>query len=157
VTVTVRTARAADADAFTAVFLASRAAALPWLPDLHTDAETRHFVEHQVLATGTTWLAVDPDGAVVGFAALHGSELEHLYLRPDRRREGIGRLLLDTVRRASPHGLTLYVFERNTAARAFYEAAGFRVLATGDGSGNEEGLPDLRYGWSPGTAAGPPG
>ena len=148
-TVTVRAADARDADAITAVFLASRAAAMPWLPALHSDAETRWWIEHHVLATGTTWVATDPDGAVVGFAVLHGSVLEHLYLRPDRRRRGIGRLLLDTVRQASPGGLTLHVFARNTAARAFYEAAGFRVLEAGGGSGNEERLPDLRYGWTP--------
>lgn len=47
----VRTADARDADAATEVFLASRATAMPWLPDLHTDAEPRRFVGHQVLAT----------------------------------------------------------------------------------------------------------
>jgi ribosomal protein S18 acetylase RimI-like enzyme len=149
VTVVVRTAGPSDADAVTGVFLASRATAMPWLPDLHSDAETRQWVEREVLATGITWVATDPDGAVVGFAVLRGSVLEHLYLRPDRRGEGIGRLLLDTVRRAGPDGVTLHVFQRNTAARAFYEHAGFRVLEAGDGSGNEEGLPDLRYGWAP--------
>jgi GNAT superfamily N-acetyltransferase len=152
VTVVVRTAGSRDADAVTAVFLASRAAAMPWLPDLHTDAETRQWIEHQVLASGTSWVAVDPDGAVVGFAVLHGSVLEHLYLHPDRRRAGIGTLLLERVRRACPAALTLHVFQRNAAARAFYESAGFQVLGVGDGSGNEEGLPDLCYGWTPDAA-----
>ena len=118
------------------------------------DAVTRVILASRAAATGTTWLAVDED-VVIGFAALHGRSLEHLHVRPDRRGEGAGRLLLDTVMGAGPDGLTLVVLERNTAARAFYEAAGFRVLETRDGSGNEEGLPDLRYGWTP--AAAPPG
>ncbi|WP_217631076.1 GNAT family N-acetyltransferase [Modestobacter sp. DSM 44400] len=147
----IRPAVAHDADAITEVFLASRATAMPWLPDLHTDAETRWWVEHVVLAECTTWLATDPDGSVVGFAARRGSLLEHLYLRPDRRRQGIGGLLLDQLRAERSDGLTLHVFARNTAARAFYERAGARVLATGDGSANEEGLPDVTYGWTPQT------
>ena len=56
-----RAAAATDADAVTTVFLASRAAALPWLPQLHTDVETRSWVEPVVLAQQRTWLAVDGD------------------------------------------------------------------------------------------------
>jgi ribosomal protein S18 acetylase RimI-like enzyme len=141
----VRPATAADADAVTAVFLASRAAALPWLPQLHTDEATRSWVEEVVLAEQRTWVAVDGDD-VVGFAALSAGRLEHLYLRPDRRRQGIGSLLFAEVRRTSPEG-TLSVFARNTPARAFYERHGCRVVAIGDGSGNEEREPDVAYAW----------
>jgi GNAT superfamily N-acetyltransferase len=142
-----RSAAARDADAVTAVFLASRAAALPWLPRLHTDEETRGWIEHVVLAQQRTWVAVDGDD-VVGFAALSPGHLEHLYLRPDRRRQGIGSLLFAEVRRASPEG-TLFVFARNAPARAFYERHGCWVIATGDGSGNEEREPDVEYAWAP--------
>jgi ribosomal protein S18 acetylase RimI-like enzyme len=126
---------------------------MPWLPALHSDEETRWWMEHVVLARCTTWVATDREDAALGFAAVDGDILEHLYLHPDVRRQGIGSLLLAQVRRARPAGLTLHVFAQNTAARAFYERAGFRVLETGDGSGNEEGLPDVRYGWTPSTGA----
>lgn len=119
---------------------------MPWLPVVHTDAETRWWVEHVVLAECAIWVAV-ADERVVGFAALRDDVLEHLYLRPEARRQGVGTRLLDRVRAASPGGLTLHVFERNTAARAFYAAHGFRVV--GGGTDNEEGEPDLRLRWSP--------
>ena len=43
------------------------------------------------------------------------------------------------------------MFEQNTEARAFYQRNGFTVLATGDGSGNMENLPDLTLGWARGV------
>ncbi|MFH8557084.1 N-acetyltransferase [Streptomyces celluloflavus] len=53
-------------------------------------------------------------------------------------------------RRLSPGGLTLHVFQLNTAARAFYAHHGFTVIATGDGGDNMENLPELTLRWSPG-------
>lgn len=144
--VAVRAATAADADAVTAAFLAARASAMPWLPRVHSDAATRHWVEHVVLGRLTTWVA-DEDDVVLGFAASGPGSLEHLYLLPDRQRQGIGSLLFRHVQERSPVGFTLHVFERNTAARAFYERHGCRVIATGDGSDNEEHEPDVTYRW----------
>jgi GNAT superfamily N-acetyltransferase len=57
------------------------------------------------------------DAEIIGYAALDGDVLEHLYLRPDARRQGIGTLLLDEVRRHSPDGVSLHVFQQNTGAR----------------------------------------
>jgi hypothetical protein len=39
----------------------------------------------------------------------------------------------------------LHCFQANTGARRFYERHGFRAEVFGDGSGNEEGLPDILY------------
>ncbi|MFB7291977.1 GNAT family N-acetyltransferase [Actinacidiphila glaucinigra] len=143
----IRPARAEDADAITAVFLASREAAMPWLPRLHSDEETRWWVANVVLEQCRVWLAEEPGtGAAVGFAALGGDWLEHLYLRPDMRGRGIGTRLLDEVVRHHPDGpLSLHVFRRNTAARAFYERRGFRAVPGSGGTENEEGEPDLTY------------
>jgi ribosomal protein S18 acetylase RimI-like enzyme len=143
-----RRATPEDADPVTRVFQASRAAALPWLPALHTDAETRSFIGHVVLTRCRTWVAVDGDD-VVGFAALSPGSLEHLYLDPDRRREGIGSLLFRRVQQDSPEGFTVVVFTRNAPARAFYERLGCRVVGESDGSANEEREPDLTYAWAP--------
>jgi RimJ/RimL family protein N-acetyltransferase len=41
--------------------------------------------------------------------------------------------------------LRLYTFQCNEGARRFYERNGFTAVAFGDGSGNEEGEPDIRY------------
>jgi ribosomal protein S18 acetylase RimI-like enzyme len=146
--VLLRAAAATDADAVTAVFLASRTAALPWLPQVHSDEQTRWWVGHVVLAEHRTWVVVDGDD-VVGFAALTPGHLAHLYLAPDRRRQGLGSLLLRQVQQDSPAGFAFSVFTRNTAARAFYESHGCRVIASGDGGDNEEGEPDVTYAWTP--------
>jgi ribosomal protein S18 acetylase RimI-like enzyme len=78
--------------------------------------------------------------------------LEHLYLRPDARRQGIGTLLLDAVRRHSPGGVSLHVFQQNTDARAFYERHGFTVFDTSDGDRNMENLPDMTLRWTSDSA-----
>lgn len=39
----------------------------------------------------------------------------------------------------------LYTFQANQGARRFHERHGFRVVGFGDGSGNEEGVPDPLY------------
>ncbi|MGW3245934.1 N-acetyltransferase family protein [Streptomyces sp. NPDC001070] len=143
----IRPAAASDADAITAVFLASRAAAMPWLPRLHSDEETRWWVGNIVLQQCRVWVAEHAGtGAALGFAALEGDWLEHLYLRPDARGRGIGALLLDEVLRHHPDGpLSLHVFQRNAAARAFYERHGFRAVPGSESTVNEEGEPDLTY------------
>jgi ribosomal protein S18 acetylase RimI-like enzyme len=48
-----------------------------------------------------------------------------------------------------PDGLELYTFQVNDRARRFYERHGFVVAMLGDGSGNEEGQPDVLYRWQP--------
>jgi GNAT superfamily N-acetyltransferase len=146
--VVIRRADDNDVDAITQVFLASRAAAMPYLPRLYDDEQTRAWIAHVVLPGCATWVAASPDTAeVLGFAALDGDVLEHLYLRPDVRRQGIGTTLLEQVRQASPGGLSLRVFTRNTGARAFYERHGFRAVDENDGSRNEENEPDMTYVW----------
>ncbi|MER6720796.1 GNAT family N-acetyltransferase [Streptomyces halstedii] len=149
--VTVREAVAGDAEEVTRVFLASRAAALPYLPRVHSDADTLAWITHVLLPGSRVWVAESPAGEILGFAALDGAELDQLYLRPDSLRRGLGTRLLDHVKAASAGELGLYTFQRNTAARAFYERHGFTAVAYDDGSRNEEREPDVRYRW---TAAG---
>jgi ribosomal protein S18 acetylase RimI-like enzyme len=98
-----------------------------------------------------TWVAVR-DAQIMGYAALDGDMLEDLYLLPDARRQGIGTLLLDEVRQHSPDGVSLFVFQANTEARAFYERHGFTVFDTSDGDRNMENLPDMTLRWTPDSA-----
>ncbi|MEV6162680.1 GNAT family N-acetyltransferase [Streptomyces sp. NPDC052052] len=143
-----REACAEDAEALTGLFLASRAAAMPYLPKVHSDEDTLAWMTHVVLPGTTVWVAESGTGEVLGFASVDGTELEHLYLRPDVRRRGIGSSLLARVRESAPEELTLYAFQRNTGARAFYERHGFTAVAFDDGSRNEEREPDVRYRWT---------
>ncbi|WP_352244434.1 GNAT family N-acetyltransferase [Microtetraspora sp. NBRC 13810] len=148
----IRRADEADAEVIAHIHMTSRVATMPYLPPQRRshDQVTRWIEE--VLRTSHTWVAVR-DAEVLGYAALAGDTLEHLYLRPDVRRQGIGTLLLDEVRRHSPDGISLYVFQANTDARAFYERHGFKVVDESDGHQNMENLPDLTLRWTPDDSA----
>lgn len=147
-----RKARADDAGPLTRLFLASRAAAMPYLARVHSDEATLAWMTHVVLpGTDVRVAETSEDGQtrIAGFVSLDGTDLEHLYIAPGLRRRGIGTLLLEAAKEAGPEGLTLYTFQRNSGARAFYERHGFTAVAFDDGSRNEEKEPDVRYRWSP--------
>jgi ribosomal protein S18 acetylase RimI-like enzyme len=140
--------RATDYDAaeIAELYLASRADALPFLRGAHTDDEVRDWVRNVLLYRGETWIAL-LNKSVVGFLALIGDDLDQLYLLPGYYRRAIGSLLLAKAKERSPERLHLFTFQRNERARAFYEAHGFRIVDSNDGSRNEEGEPDVLYEW----------
>lgn len=149
--VAVRPAEPGDAAAIGAVHAASRRATMPYLPEwVHgrSPDEVTAWVRDTLLPGNRAWVA-EVAGGVVGYAVLEGDLLDHLYLLPDARRQGIGTALLDEVRRSSPAGVRLWVFEANVEAKAFYRRHGFRVVERTDGSANMEKLPDLLMGWAP--------
>ncbi|MFI7090530.1 GNAT family N-acetyltransferase [Streptomyces lydicus] len=154
--VTIRPARPADAPAIAAVHRDSRRATMPYLPpQRRTHDEVTHWIREIVLPESHTLVAArGPE--VLGYAAVRGELLDQLYLRPDVRRTGIGTRLLTEVRRHRPDGLTLHVFQLNAEARAFYAHHGFRVVATDNGSGNMEHLPELTLRWTPSRGAAAP-
>jgi ribosomal protein S18 acetylase RimI-like enzyme len=138
---------AAEADATATIYLASRRAMLPGLREPHTDAQTRVWMRETVFTQHTVRLA-DVNGEIVGFASRDGSWLMNLYVKPGWTGHGIGSQLL-TAMLANAAGpapvLRLYTFSRNERARRFYERHGFAAVAQGDGSGNAEHEPDIRY------------
>lgn len=151
-TTRIRVAVEEDASVIARIHMASRSATMPYLPPQKRDHEqVSRWVRDVVLRRCRTWVAVRR-AEIVGYAALDGDMLDHLYLRPDVRRQGIGTLLLDEVRRHSPEGVVLHVFQQNIGARAFYERHGFTVLDTSDGSRNMENLPDMTLRWTPSSA-----
>ena len=144
----VRPARPADADAVADVHLAARREAMPYLPEVSTESETRDWVREVVLVRDEAHVA-EVDGRVVGFVALAGSLLEHLYVEPTAQGRGIGSALLALAKELRPAGFDLWVFQRNEQARAFYERRGLCLVELTDGAGNEEREPDARYEWRP--------
>ncbi|HEU5128222.1 MAG TPA: GNAT family N-acetyltransferase [Glycomyces sp.] len=138
---TLRRAERADAAGIGDVFLTARAG-MDYLPRLHSDEQTRAWIAHVVLAECEVWVA-EADERVVGFAALNGTWLDHLYVAPGRQGAGIGSALLGRAMEAGARDLR--VFERNEAAARFYERHGFTVAGRGDGGDNEERLPDVHY------------
>ena len=74
--------------------------------------------------------------------------MEHLYVRPDAQRTGIGTALIEAAKERRPAGLRLWVFQRNEAARAFYARHDFTEVELTDGAGNEEREPDVLLAWT---------
>ena len=137
----------ADADALAALFTASRRAAMPWLPPLHSAAEDRRFIAEQVIGSSDEVLVVRRQGQPAGFLALRGAMVEHLYVEPSAQRTGIGSALLDAAKARRPDGLRLWVFQRNVGARDFYAKHGFTEVERTDGASNEEREPDVLLAW----------
>jgi GNAT superfamily N-acetyltransferase len=133
-------------------FIAARAA-MPYLPDLHTRAETRAFIK-SVTETLEVWVAetvLYDEPRIAGFAAIHDAEngpwLDHLYIHPATQNHALGQTLLDTVKTQRPHGFSLWTFQQNSGARRFYERHGLVLARLTDGRDNEEKLPDALYEW----------
>jgi pimeloyl-ACP methyl ester carboxylesterase/ribosomal protein S18 acetylase RimI-like enzyme len=133
------------------VWLASWRATFDFPPS-HPDADVRRWLAEELVPRHETWVAVDPGGRVVAVMALSDTMIEQLYVAPDWIGRGLGRRLVDLARERRPAGLELFCFQANQRARAFYEHLGFIAVAEGDGSGNEERQPDIRYAWRPGVS-----
>jgi GNAT superfamily N-acetyltransferase len=144
----VRPARDEDAVAIAQAHIDARREAMPWLPVVHTFEETVSFFGDFVIPTQIVLVAENEDG-VVGFIAIEGAFVEHLYIAPAHQSIGIGDALLKRAKELRPDGLMLWTFEGNHRARGFYEKRGFVAVEFTDGSRNEEKTPDVRYQWRP--------
>lgn len=144
--VAIRRAGPADGPALGDVWLAAWRATFDFPPS-HPDDDVRRWLADEMLPTHETWVATDPGGRVVGLMTLSESMVDQLYVAPDWIGRGIGGRMLDMAKARRPTGLDLYCFQANGRARRFYEQRGFVAVATGDGSGNQEGQPDIRYAW----------
>lgn len=116
----------------------------PWMPRVHTRAEDVGFAGHLI---DKGWVTVAESAEhVTGFIACDGKMVQALYVTASARRNGVGSALLRYVQ-GQCEALTLWTFLANTEAQAFYADHGFVVAEETDGSGNDEGLPDLRFEW----------
>jgi hypothetical protein len=118
---------------------------MTYLPKLHTDDETRGFITG-IVRDSETFVAVRQD-RIVGFAALKGDWLDHLYVHPSRFNTHTGTKLFEEVRFQRQAGFQFWVFQQNAGARRFYERHGCALSRLTDGSGNEEKIPDALYVW----------
>jgi len=127
------------------VFLAARAE-MPYLPEVHTEAEIRGYVRDRLLRELEVSVAAEK-GRLVGFVALADEWVKHLYVHPQAQSRGVGTALLDLAKERRSGGLRLWVFQENDAARRFYERHGFSLDQLTDGRDNEERVPDALYVW----------
>ena len=142
----VRRALPPDSGPIAEVFIASFET-LRFLPVLHSHEEHRAFIG-DLVERADVWVA-EHEGRIVGMAAVSGDVLGQLYVHPRSQRRGAGAALLDEVKRARPHGFSLWVFQENEPARRFYERHGCRLVRLTDGRGNAEAQPDALYEWAP--------
>jgi GNAT superfamily N-acetyltransferase len=141
-----RAGRPGDGLALADVFAAARAQ-MRYLPVLHSQEEHEQFFTAHVLPTSRVTVA-SVDAAPVAFSAVKDGWLNHLYVVPAQQGRGIGTALLDRAMGEHPAGLSLWAFVANRRAIAFYGRAGFVEVLRTDGSGNEEGEPDVQMRWT---------
>ena len=146
--IVIRRATAADAPEVATVYIASRRAAVAYLPTVGTDAEIRAFVIDRMVPEQEPWLA-ETDGRIVAVMVLDSDMVDQLYVSPAIQRRGIGDRLLTHAKQLRPTGLRLHTFQKNTPARRFYETRGFIAKSFTDGSTNMEHEPDVLYEWLP--------
>jgi RimJ/RimL family protein N-acetyltransferase len=146
--VTLRQATLTDQSQILDVITESRREAMPWLPIVHTPAEDEWWVANKLIPESDVWVA-DRGGEVVGVCAMVPGWIEQLYIATSAQGTGLGSDFIRLAKSMHPDGLQLYCFAENHRAAAFYRSRGFEVIATGDGSGNEEGQPDLLFAWRP--------
>jgi len=145
-----RAATPADAAAVARVLIESRRVLLPFLPEVHGDEDVAAWVAGTLLPRGGVMVAL-VDGEVQGVLATaldpadRAGWIEQLYVHPAHVGAGLGRVLLAHALRTLPRPVRLYSFQGNAHARGFYEHHGFVPRSFGDGSGNEEGCPDVLY------------
>ena len=146
----IRRATASDADAVATVYLRARHHAVPRIPALQgPDDSVRGWLVGVVSRGDEVWVAETEDGVVVAMMLLEGEWIEQLYVDPSWTGRGIGTRLLGVAKRSRPGGLQLWTFQSNGGAHRFYERHGFEASERTDGSGNQEGAPDVRYVWDP--------
>lgn len=141
-----RPAEPDDALRLVQIHMQARAAAMPWLPVLHTPEETQGWLANVVLSGQDVWIA-EYDSEALGFIALAPDWVEHLYIDPTAWHGGMGSALLTLAKERLSGGFRLWTFQRNAMARGFYRKHGLAEIRYTDGSDNEEKEPDVLLGW----------
>jgi len=144
----IREAEPGDAPVIAEIHLAARREAMSYLHRPHTDDETRDWFRDAVGDRSSAWWVARIEEEIVGYMLIDSGSIDHLYVRPDWLRRGVGVSLLNKAKALSPDRLELWTFQRNTSATAFYEAQGFCTVAFTEGR-NEEREPDVKYEWRP--------
>jgi len=139
-----RKALKSDAEQIAVITRKAREAAMSYLPKLYTPEEYIKFFRDDVLENCEVWIAESEK--ILGFCAFKKGWVDHLYISPEYQGQGIGKRLLMKAMEDNER-LQLWTFQKNVAARSFYERQGFTLLKVTDGKDNEEKEPDVLYQW----------
>ncbi len=145
---TVRDFFEADFDELVALWHETNRASYPYvqLQQEHTLVDARRYFRDNILADCRVWIAESSGHQYLGLLALDSSWIRQLTVFRAFQRQGIGTALLQQARRHSPGQLRVYTFQRNMAARAFYEQHGFKAVALGMSPAPER-EPDVELWW----------
>jgi len=135
----------ADMDAAADVHRIAFDERLPWLAGRHSPDDVRRYFRETVFPACTLWGAWKA-ASLIGIIAFRQEWIDQLYVLPDFHGRGVGTALLQ-VARSSHSRLQLWTFQRNNAARRFYEARGFVAIRQTDGAAIHEKEPDVLYLW----------
>jgi ribosomal protein S18 acetylase RimI-like enzyme len=141
-----RLALAADAAELADMYLQARKTLMKYAPLAHNDDDVHRWVKDVLLPEHEVWVAED-NGVIVGMMATAPGWIEQMMCKPGYTNQGIGAALLSIAKEREPEQLDLYTFQPNAGARRFYERHGFAAVEFGDGSDNEERVPDVLYRW----------
>lgn len=144
----IRPATVEDAAEVAEVYLASRKKHVAYAPLAHSDDGVRGWIKNILIPGGGVEVALLEDKILGMCGTSHDGEhswVDHLYLRPDSVGSGIGAIMLERALSTLARPVRLYTFQENKGACRFYERFGFVAIEFGDGSGNEEGVPDVLY------------
>jgi GNAT superfamily N-acetyltransferase len=139
----IRAARSTDAGKAGAV-MSEFIDETPWMPRIHTRAEDVGFVGSMIERDWVT-IALQKE-QLVGFLAREGGDIHALYIASSAWRQGAGSALLRHAKDVTAK-LSLWTFQANEGALAFYLALGFSEVERTSGAGNDEHLPDIRFEW----------
>lgn len=124
--------------------------ATDWLPRVKSHTEIAGFFTRELLEKRTV-LVVDAGGEIAAYVSAGDGWLYAIYVAPEFRGAGLGKMLLDHLKELYPDQLELTVFEPNGAARRFYEREGFVEAREGRDEKTEEGVPTLLMRWRGGA------
>jgi GNAT superfamily N-acetyltransferase len=141
---TIRPARdAAEIEDAAALYVRAGTAAFSWRPEGHFQVDDfRHFAEEEEV-----WLALMGEGLVGILSIFRPENFVHcLYVDPDAQRLGVGRALIEHVRRVVGAPLMLKLDLPNRNAIRFYEATGWERMTGLDDQGvDTTGITWARY------------
>lgn len=80
----------------------------------------------ELLETETSWVA-EKEGRVVGFCVRENDNITGFYVQSDMRSIGIGKALLNLAK-SDRDWITVWVYEMNEKARAFYRREGLQNI-----------------------------
>lgn len=108
-------------------------------------------VEKQILPQAETYIYADKRKIKGFISVLDGNYIGALFVKNEFQGQGIGKKLLEYVRRQRPN-LSLKVYAQNTQALGFYQKQGFKIIseALEEATGEKE----LLMAWARGCVSG---